>query len=156
MRFVTRIGLPLAALVVALSVTASFAGSTHENLARAPLTSSSSGIDGEAFVRRIANGKSHLALRLTGLVPNSLPVWRLYSNDMCMTVGTLVTEGTFPTVAPNGATLAVVPEVTGIAVGDPNPNFYALRVFSSNTGPQLVCGRLVDLPDELGGSQHWW
>jgi hypothetical protein len=155
MRYLARIGLPLAALVVAFSVTSTFAGLTYKKVGRAPL-SSSSGLEGEMFVRQLANSRSHVAMRVSGLTPNSQPVWHLYTNDMCLSVGTRVADGAFPTVSPNGVSLTIVPELTGISVGSPSPHFYAVRVYDASGGQELACGRLVDLPDEPGGSQHWW
>jgi hypothetical protein len=154
MKYVARIGLPIVALLMALSVSSSFAGDTYKNLGRAELTSSS-GLYGEVFIRRIANGKSHVSMRVSGLSPNTQPVWRAYEGDMCSSVGTLGAEGVF-NVRPNGTALVVLPEVPGISVGSPSPNFYAVRVYESSAGAQLACGRVVDLPDEPGGSAHWW
>jgi hypothetical protein len=153
-----RFALLLAALWLVLSATPGYAGNTYKMVGRTSFGSAVSSLAGEAFIRQLANGRSHVMLRLTGLTPGTTPTWRVLTGDVCTaTPGTVVISRTLSApVGTSGMALIVLPEVAGIPAPTSTPNLIAIRIDASPQGPELACGRVVDLPHTVLGSAHWW
>ena len=146
-----RLALPLALIAMVLSITPSYAGTTYKVVGHAAL-----GATGEAYIRQIANGRSHIAVRAGGLTPGSQPVWRVHTGDTCAAPGAVFVTSAPMTVTQDGKALSVLPNSAEVPMGTTTPVFVAVRLYESALGPELACGRVVDQPFSVLNSAHWW
>jgi hypothetical protein len=151
-----RVAVPLALLALLLSISPTHAGTTYKVLGRASLGSlSAGGPVGDAFIHQL-NGSSHVTVRGTGLVPGSQPVWRMHTNDTCAAQGPVLITSSPMTVTQAGTTLSVLADGPVVPIGTTTPTFIAIRLYDSAQGPELVCGRVFDMPFSIVNSAHWW
>jgi hypothetical protein len=150
-----------AALVLAVQSSTASATVMPYPIGRADFGQSSGGVSGTAFVRNYVSGETHVQLRLTGLTPGRPDVWRMQTNSPCSgTTGTaLITpkQELVPSSLGIGYMAATYP--TTVPVG-PSPIWIAIRIYASvgpngTLGPQLACGNLYSLPDDMS-SRHSW
>jgi hypothetical protein len=144
-----RIGLSVAALVFALSISSSFAGSVSDAIGAATLSpTNGSSARGQAFIRQLASG-THVSVRVTGLTWGSQPVVRVSSG------GTVVFTSASVTATRAGTALFMLPNSPAIAIGPITaPNWVSVCVLESALGKELACGHVMDMPGP--GTAHWW
>jgi hypothetical protein len=151
-----RIGLSVAALVLALSTSSSFAGSVSDAVGAATLSPTNGGsASGQAFIRRLASG-SNLSVRVTGLIPGTQPVVRVRTGSTCSgSGGTVVFTSAAATVTRAGSAIFMLPSSPVIPIGSfVSPNWVTVRVYDWVLGNEVACGQVMDMPGP--GTAHWW
>jgi hypothetical protein len=151
-----RIGVSVAALVFALSISSSFAGSVSDAVGAATLNATNgSSAGGQAFIRQLASG-TNLSVRVTGLVPGTQPVLRVRTGSTCSgSAGTVLFTSAAATVTRAGTALFMLPSSPAIPIGTLNaPNWITVRVYDWVFGTEVACGQVMDMPGP--GTAHWW
>lgn len=142
----------LMGVVLALSISIGFARSNEHPVGRAIL-SGSGGVSGEALLRRqLDAGTTEVAVRLSGLSPNSAPYWTIETSS-----GTLVTQSRPAPVTSLGTSMTAETYSVTLPVSLSSSSMMMVRIHGSGPGGtvELASGQVYGQPSQTG-SQHWW
>jgi hypothetical protein len=144
-----------AALVLTLGVSSSLAVTAQDTFGSASV------VGGNAFVRIMPDGSTHVQVRATGLTPGSQPVFQITqgSSSCSATYTVLIGPSPLATTSSLGISMTATTSPVVLPVSAGVINFLAIRLYESVgptgvLGPGLGCSQIISVPDN--GTQHWW